>query len=127
MSFDRVSVDAEFYPVESYFNWIGHDRFIEALENFSSGRGDSIQNASCDFPSDISEGEHIPLEKIDYVRFWTYANNQQEVHVSIPQFMAFLREAAAVEARLRPERAERIRELVGATARALNVPHGSET
>lgn len=116
---ERIKVGKDLYPVELVFNRFSHASFMEALKNFANGRGHSIQGADCDFPNDIAEDEHVPPEQIDYIRLWTLIEKQREFHIPIPHFMEFLREAAAAEARLRPERAERIGELVETTARTL--------
>lgn len=121
MRTDRVSAPADLYPVESFFDRLGAKDFMKALEEFSQGWGYSVEGTECSFPKNISEHNHIPPAEIDHIEFWTLSG-YEEVRVSFAQFMGFLREAAEVEAQLRPERAERIAELVEATARALGAP-----
>ena len=126
MMIERLKLRGELFPVDSFFNWMGPDRFMEALRKFATGWGYSHENHNCSLPNDIAEDEHIPAEQIGYVEFWAYPENK-EVRVPISEFLSLLHEAAAVEARLRPERAERIGELVEATARALSAPgHSGE-
>ena len=117
----RVSLEGDLELIEAYFNWISHDSFMEALGSFARGRGHSIEYADCDFPVDIAEDDHVQPEQIDHIRFWAYPENRR-VSVSFAEFMGFLREAAEAEARLCPDRTERIRELVEATARVLSTP-----
>lgn len=119
---DRVAFEDALFPAQAFFNALHSAAFIRALEAFSNGIGSAYNDLYCHLPRSIAEDEHVPVESIDYAEFWVYGVDPPEVRVSIPRFLELLREAAAAEARMRPERAERIAALVEATARTLNSP-----
>lgn len=116
---NRILLDDSLAPAQGFFNILDSLTFMEALEAFSEGRGIGYNDSVCSLPMTIAEDEHVPVESVDYVEFWVRVFEPQEVRVSIPRFLELLREAAAAEARMRPERAEHIDKLVEATARTL--------
>lgn len=119
---DRVAFEDALFPAQAFFNALDPAAFMRTLEAFSDGIGAGYNDLSCHLPRSIAEDEHVPVESIDYVEFWVYGVDPPELRVSIPHFLELLCEAATAEARMHPERADRIVELVEATTRTLQSP-----
>ena len=119
---NRILLDDALGPAQGFFNIMDSYTFMEVLEAFAKGHGAGAHDSDCKLPLSIAEEERVPVDSIDYVEFWARWYTPQELRVSIPRFLELLREAATAEARMRPERAGRIAELVEATARTLQSP-----
>lgn len=106
---NRLSLPADLYPVEAFFNVLRDEEFLKALISFSEGHGINPEDKTCDLPADMAEDEGGPSERFGFVEFWTYAGNQ-EVRISFSDFLKYLSEAALVQIAERPDQQAEITE-----------------
>lgn len=109
----RLNLEDHAYPVQSYFNAMGPDEFVQALENFAKGMGYNPEDRTCFFPVDLHEEENEPEASFGHINFWTYAGNQ-ELDVPFDAFVSYVEQAVEAEKQIFPEKADVLEGLLSA-------------
>lgn len=116
---ERIKTLSIPYPVKVFFNFIRHNDFIRALNNFSNGQGFYPENMACAFPFDLVEDEGGNIQDYDYIEFWNYSGNK-EARLSFSEFIEVLKEAAQAEIKCHPDSESDINRLIARTEKFLN-------
>ena len=65
---DRLNLSDDLFPIQTFFNAIGHDSFAGAINSLLDGVGYSVNECNCSFPGDLDPDEE-PFEGVRFSIF----------------------------------------------------------
>lgn len=93
---DRLNLNDNFFPIQTFFNAIGHESFGRCVNSLLDGVGYSINDCDCSFPSDLDPDE----DPFDGVRFSVF---EDEVVISEASLREYIKLACQAQLSLVPD------------------------